>query len=178
MDSNELGHSDYLHSSESLLECPHELQNQHAWTLPHPLLRAGSDWFFLFRVCGPVYPALQQPKDRWAKHTESKSRVSCRAKLHQVTLCDHHLHFTSFTASGIKDCLRSQRFTENTFTYLQSAHVIFIFLSTTSCRLPLGTASVPRRMQPGSSLPLRLCLAFLKAALCIETHTHKRLANR
>lgn len=41
-------------------------------------------------------------------------------------------------------------------------------------RLPMGASPVPRWMQPGSSLPLRLCLVFLKTALCItlaRTHT-------
>lgn len=48
------------------------------------------------------------------------------------------------------------------------------FFSTS--RLPLGASPVSRRMQPGSSFPLHLCLVFLKTALDIclaHTNTHQ-----
>lgn len=71
-------------------------------------------------------------------------------KLHQGTWCDcvQHLHPVSTT----EGCLR-------TFTGLTA---MFPFAS--SHRLLLGPALVTRRMQPGSSLSLRLGLVFLKTA--------------
>lgn len=65
---------DYLCSSESLLGRSHELQNQDTRTLPDPLLCARSDWAPEQRVCGPVHPALHQPKERWATPTQKSAR--------------------------------------------------------------------------------------------------------
>lgn len=120
MDSNELGHSDYLRSSESSLECPHELQNQHARTLPHPLLCAGSDWFFLFRVCGPVYPALQQPKDRWAKHTESASH-GCHAELNYIRW--HYVTITCISLAYFLHSVRNKRLSPVSNVYIKHLHI-------------------------------------------------------
>lgn len=160
-----------LCSSEPSLGRSHELQNQHAGTVPDPLLCARSDGTPEQRVCGPVHPALHQPNERWAMLAQRSEGGDWKS--HQVI---HYIRWQCVivlsvpTLSAFLKVVSAPSHLYSTQAF--GSYICISFLS--SHRLPLGTPLVTRRMQPRSSLTLCLCLVFLKTALCLRhAYTHK-----
>lgn len=133
------------------------------------------------------FTSLKKGEPHGRKEGEGAGGLGVRwgAKLHQVTLCGHLC--VSLPSHPQHNWSGLRCFYRNASTYIYGAHAFssYIYISfnvllpSTSSRLPLGAPSVPRRMQPGSSLPLRLCLVFLKTALHIRhTYTHSLPTDR
>lgn len=160
----------HLCSSEPSLGSCHELQNQQAGTVPDPLLFARSDGFDKQRVCGPVHPALHQPDERWATLVQEWEGGGGWSKSHQVINGIRWHCVMVFSVSTLSAFLKVV--SAPSHLYSTQAFGSYIYISfPSSHRLPLGTPLVTRRMQPRSSLPLRLCVVYLKTALCLR-HTH------